>query len=402
MKTEDSIVEENERTPKKLILIGILILLLISAIVSVAYVEIRKSKSKTLEFINPTEKNFIKTKTVSGRVVPSHTETIYVDETKGSIQEILVKEGETITKGQKLFTYESSSVAAEIGQAEVNKKLAETSVSQSKEQITSLEEEIREAESTTTDTTDTTNSTDIAMNHLLQAELNSAKAELNAAELTVEKYSLQDEKLKAQLQSLTVSSNTAGVIQYLNQNVGQGFRVTGNQQKEIMQIASNEPFQIEGMLTETEKAKITLGQSITVRSKVVSNKKWKGKISEVSDYPIFKTSANKDNATQESIPYYSFKASVDSQESLYPGYNTTLDVVVISKQMLAVPNTSIKRSGNSTYVYVLTKGKIHKQKVAIGRKSGKWVAILKGIKKEDKIVEKPNWTVREGTKIDLK
>ncbi|MBT2730554.1 efflux RND transporter periplasmic adaptor subunit [Bacillus sp. ISL-75] len=424
METAKRIGIENEQVrisrQKKWILLGILVLLFISVMLSIAVIEVKKSKSKPLVLINPTEKNFTKTKTVSGRVVQSHAETIYLNAAKGSIQEIFVKEGETVTKGQKLFSYEGSTVAAELGQAEVNKKLAETSVTQMKEQITSLEQDIREAVSTTTpdttnttnttDTTDTTNTTDavdsanIATKAItiqsLQAELNKAKAELRTAELKVEKNTLQAEMLKAELETLTVISNTAGVISNLKQNVGQGFRAKENQQLAIMQIASNDPFQIEGKLTEVEKAKITSGQSITVTSKVVANKKWKGKIAEVSDYPTYKTTANKDKDTQqETIPYYSFKASLDSQKGLYPGYYTTLDVVVQSKQLLAVPETSIMGFGKSTYVYVQKKGKIQKQKVETGQNEGKWVAILTGLKEEDKLVENPSWIVRFGTSL---
>jgi HlyD family secretion protein len=421
METAKRIGIENEQVrtsrQKKWILFGILVLLFISVMLSIAVIEVKKSKSKPLVLINPTEKNFTKTKTVSGRVGQSHSETIYLNATKGSIQEIFVKVGETVTKGQKLFSYEGSTVAAELGQAEVNKKLAETSVTQMKEQITSLEQDIREAESTNTtdttnrtNTTNTTNTTDavdsanIATKAIaiqsLQAELNKAKAELRTAVLKVEKNTLQAEKLKAEIETLTVISNTAGVISNLNQNVGQGFRAKENQQLAIMQIASNDPFQIEGKLTEAEKAKISSGQSITVTSKVVANKKWKGKIAEVSDYPTYKTTAKKDkDIQQETIPYYSFKASIDSQKGLYPGYNTTLDVIVQSKQLLAVPETSIMGFGKSTYVYVQKKGKIQKQKVETGHNEGKWVAILKGLKEEDKLVENPSWIVRIGISL---
>ncbi|MGG3469763.1 efflux RND transporter periplasmic adaptor subunit [Neobacillus pocheonensis] len=420
METAKRIGVDNEhvRTPrkKKWMILGIFILLFMAVLSIIVVVEVKKSNAKPLVFISPIEKNFTKTKTVSGRVVQSHTETIYINATKGSIQEIFVKEGETVTPGQKLFSYEGSTVAADQGQAEANKKLAETSVTQLKEQITSLEQDIREAESTTTpditDTPDTTNTTDAVDTanqatkaitiQSLQAELNSAKAELRASELKVEKYTLEAEKLKAELETLTVSSLTAGVITNLNQNVGQGFQAKDNQQLAIMQIASNNPFQIEGKLTEAEKAKITPGQSITVTSKVVANKKWKGKISEVSDNPTYKTPANKGkDPQQEPIPSYTFKASLDSQKGLYPGYTTTLDVVVQSKELLAVPETSIKGFGKSTYVYVLKKGKLHEQKVETGQKQGKWVAILKGLKKEDKLGEDPSWIIRLGTKMNL-
>jgi HlyD family secretion protein len=236
----------------------------------------------------------------------------------------------------------------------------------------------------------------------LNAELTTVKADSRAAELKVEKYTLEAEKLKAELDSLIVSSNTAGVIVNLNKNVGQGFQAKENQQLAILEIASNDPFKIEGKLTEAEKAKITPGQPIIVSSNVVANKKWNGKITEVSDYPTYKAPVKKDKDSQnEPIPNYSFKASLDSQKGLYPGYSTTLDVVVQSKQFLAVPETSIIGIGKSTYVMVQKKGILHKQKVETGQKRGQWVAILKGLKGEDEVGVNPSWIVHLGTLINL-
>lgn len=415
METAKRIDEEKEQvkviTPrqKKFILMGIIVLLIVSVVLSVAVVEIKRSKSKTLQFISPTVKSFTKTETVSGRVVQSHTETIYVNPTKGSINEIFVKEGDTVTKGQKLFSYEDTTIAAEIGQAEVNKKLAETTVTQKNDQIASLEKDIQNAISALTSTTNANNTDKNATNttntpeiQSLQAQLNTAKEELNAAQLKVEQYTLEAEKLKAQKESLTVNSNNDGVVLNLNKSIGQGYKVTDKQQISIMQIASNEPFQIEGKLTEEEKAKVEPGQAIKVTSKVVADKNWNGSISEVSNYPMNDQFTNQDkNSKKEAIPYYSFRATLDSQENLYPGYETNLEVVVQSKDLLAIPETSVKGSGKSKYVYVLKKGTIYKQNVKTGQKQGKYIAILKGVKEGDKVGKNPSWTVRPGTKIDL-
>ncbi|MBM7655275.1 efflux RND transporter periplasmic adaptor subunit [Neobacillus cucumis] len=421
METAKRFGTENEqaRTPrqKKMILLGFLVLILIFVMLSLAIIEWNKRDLKKLVFMNPTEKTFIKTKTVSARVVQSHTETIYVNASKGSIQEIFVKEGETVSKGQQLFSYEGSALKAELGQAEINKQLAETSAKQLQEQITSLEQDLLEAESTTTpgtsdatNTTVTTNLTGVGDSDSiddksilsLKAELNTAKADSRAAELKVEKYTLEAEKLQAELDSLIVSSNTAGVIVNLNKNLGQGFQAKENQQLAIMEIVSNDPFEIEGKLTEAEKAKITPGQPITVTSNVVANKIWNGKITEVSDYPTYKAPVNKDkDSQQEPVPSYSFKASLDSQKGLYPGYSTTLDVVLQSKQLQAVPETSIITIGKSSYVFVQKKGILHKQKVETGQKRGHWVAILKGLKGEEKVGVNPSWIVHLGTLMNL-
>ena len=55
--------------------------------------------------------------------------------------------------------------------------------------------------------------------------------------------------------------------------------------------------------------------------------------------------------------------------------------------------------GKSTYVYIQKKGKIQKQKVETGQNEGKWVAILTGLKEEDKLEENPSWIVRFGTSL---
>jgi multidrug efflux pump subunit AcrA (membrane-fusion protein) len=52
--------------------------------------------------LNAVLKLLSNTKLIAGQIVPGKIETFYPDATKGKVKEIFVKEGQKITKGQKL------------------------------------------------------------------------------------------------------------------------------------------------------------------------------------------------------------------------------------------------------------------------------------------------------------
>ena len=65
-------------------------------------------------------------------------------------------------------------------------------------------------------------------------------------------------------------------------------------------------------------------------------------------------------ATQN-MSQYTYKASLDSQDGLSPGYHVSLQVNLENKKMIAVPSKSIVAKGDDAFVYVEDKGKLRKQ-----------------------------------------
>ena len=111
----------------------------------------------------------------------------------------------------------------------------------------------------------------------------------------------------------------------------------------ILQVASKDPFQIQGTLTELQKSQIQKDQTFTVTAKANNKKKWTGKITEVSEFP---TSAEMAQAggmgeATQNMSQYTYKASLDSQDGLSPGYHVSLQVNLENKKMVAVPTKSI-------------------------------------------------------------
>ncbi|MFD3446599.1 efflux RND transporter periplasmic adaptor subunit [Microbacteriaceae bacterium 4G12] len=386
-------IETVRPSKKKWIIIGVIALVIIVVAINVVAMQgKKKGAQQDLKFAEAKERTLHNTKLVSGRVMPGNIETLYPDATKGKVKEIFVKEGDEIEKGAKLFSYENAELTSQIKQAELQKKITSIKYDQEKEQVDSLKKEIQKMKDAGADATK------------LQDSLKEMELQQKSAELEMERGKLQMADLQKKQNDLIIYSSTNGVVQKVDKDAGQSQQPMG-QSKAIVQVASKDPFQIQGTLTELQKAQVAKDQTITVTSKAVPNKKWKGKIIEVSDYPTSAEAAqamSQDGQQAQTISYYSYKASLESQDGLAPGYHVSMQVDLSSKEMLAVPRSSIVEKGDSPFVYVVEGNKLHKTKVTTGMSDGDSIEILEGVKAGQKVVENPSSKVKDGMDVKAK
>lgn len=385
---------ETRRNPKKKwIILGVISFLLVVVAVNIFLLQSKKKdKVEDLQFAKVTERTLSNTKLISGKVVPGETEQVYVDPTKGKVKEIFVKEGQSIEAKTKLFSYENSELALQMKQADVEKKMTSLRFEQEKKKIASTKDEIQKAKATGA-------GADVI--GPLEAQLQELEFQHKSTELEIERNDLQMEELKKKQSELIVYSEHAGVVRSIDESSMQGNAMGA---KPFMQIASNEPYQIQGTLTELQKGQIRPDQPITVTAKAVANKTWKGKITEVSEYPAADEAGDAVAAGQQTqmISYYSYKAVLESQDELAPGYHVSLEVDLSSKKMMAVPRSSVVEKGNGVFVYVVEKGKVHKKEVTTGISDGEWMEITDGVKAGDKVVKNPSSKVTDGMEVDVR
>jgi HlyD family secretion protein len=384
---------------KKWIVISIVLLIVIIAAINITVIQSKKNNSvKDLNFASVTNKELSNTKLVSGRIVPGNIETIYQDPAKGTVKELFVKEGQEVTKGQKLFSYDNPELSIQIRQLEIDKKSTKIRYDQGNKKIVSLQNEIKKAK----DANSPKEVTDP-----LDAQLEDLQYQQQTTELEIEKNKLQEEDLQNKQKALTVYSSYGGIVQKVNKDAGQNTsQALGTQANPVVQIASKDPFIIQGTLTELQKSQLQPNQPITVTAKAFANKTWAGKITEISEYPTSDEAGQSALASagqqSQNISYYNFKAALDSQEGLSPGYHVSIQVNLSTKKMLAVPSNSIVDKGNSRFVYVVRNNKLHKQTVTTGIGDGNLTEILKGLKVGEKIVKNPSTNVYEGLEVKTK
>ncbi|OJE41635.1 efflux transporter periplasmic adaptor subunit [Bacillus proteolyticus] len=388
------------RTPnkkKKWIIVGVIVLIVIVAAVNIFVMQGKKkdtTKTDAVSFEKVTERKLNNTKLISGQVKPGNIESFYADPTKGKVKDIAVKEGQEVEKGTKLFSYDNEEINLQVKQAELDQKMADMRYDQGKKKIDSLKNEIKKAKDSGAgkEVTDP-----------MEEQVSELEMTQKTTDLEKEKGKLQKEELSKKQKELTIYSNFTGVVQKLDKDAAQSSsQALGGQGKAFLQVASKDPFQVQGTLTELQKSQIQKDQMFTVTAKANNKKKWTGKITEVSEFP---TSAEMAQATGEgtqNMSQYTYKASLDSQDGLSPGYHVSLQVNLENKTMIAVPSKSIVEKGDDAFVYIEEKGKLHKQNVKKGATDGDWTEIVEGAAVGQKVVKNPSDNVYDGMEVKEK
>ncbi|PGQ63902.1 efflux RND transporter periplasmic adaptor subunit [Bacillus thuringiensis] len=392
-------VHLKRKKQKRFIIIGSFLLISIVVFINI-YMMQGKKKSITntdaVSFEKVTERKLNNTKLVSGQVKPGNIESFYADSAKGKVKDIEVKEGQEVEKGTKLFSYDNEEINLQMKQAELDQKMADMRYDQGKKKIDSLKKEIKKVKDSGAgkEVTDP-----------MEEQVSELEIAQKTTDLEKEKGKLQKEELNKKQKELTIYSNFAGVVQKLDKDAAQSSsQALGGQGKAFLQVASKDPFQVQGTLTELQKSQIQKDQTFTVTAKANNKKKWTGKITEVSEFP---TSAEMGQAggvgeATQNMSQYTYKASLDSQDGLSPGYHVSLQVNLENKTMIAVPSKSIVEKDNEAFVYIEEKGKLRKQNVKKGATDGDWTEITEGVTVGQKVVKNPSDNVYDGMEVQRK
>ncbi|EJQ45324.1 Efflux transporter, RND family, MFP subunit [Bacillus mycoides] len=393
-------VPNTVRTPnkkKKWIIIGVIALIVIVAAVNIFVMQGKKkgtANTDAVSFEKVTERKLNNTKLISGQVKPGNIESFYADPTKGKVKDIAVKEGQEVEKGTKLFSYDNEEINLQMKQADLDQKMADMRYDQGKKKIDSLKKEIKKAK-------------DSGAGKEITDPMEEQVSELEMAQKTTdlekEKGKLQKEELSKKQKELTIYSNFTGVVQKLDKDAAQSSsQALGGQGKAFLQVASKDPFQVQGTLTELQKSQIQKDQTFTVTAKANNKKKWTGKITEVSEFPTSAEMAQAAGEGTQNMSQYTYKASLDSQDGLSPGYHVSLQVNLENKTMIAVPTKSIVEKGEDAFVYIEEKGKLRKQNVKKGATDGDWTEIVEGATVGQKVVKNPSDNVYDGMEVKEK
>ncbi|MFV5897456.1 efflux transporter periplasmic adaptor subunit, partial [Bacillus cereus] len=85
----------------------------------------------------------------------------------------------------------------------------------------------------------------------MDEQVNELEIGQKTIDLEKEKGKLQKEELSKKQKELTIYSNFAGVVQKLDKDAAQSSsQALGGQGKAFLQVASKDPFQVQGTLTE--------------------------------------------------------------------------------------------------------------------------------------------------------
>jgi len=92
----------------------------------------------------------------------------------------------------------------------------------------------------------------------------------------------------------------------------------------------------------------------------------------------------------------------NKDNALYPGmYGQARLPVLESRPVMTIPSSSLVFNADGTQVAVVKDGKVHFQKVAVGRDLGTQLEIIGGLSDDDVVVSNPGERLTDGVEVQV-
>lgn len=345
---------------------------------------------------------------LSGEVVANNSSKVKIDPSKGEVKEVFVKNGDTVTQGQPLFSYVTSQeltaqsaqydaqakangitaaqTSASIKWETYNRKLANLNTLKNKynsskdesllDQIKSAEDELAQALS----------DAKTADNEVTNAQIEAEKAQVTAQ--------TESDRMKYD----TVTADTAGTITSMNEDLPTQSKAK-KEEETFIEIMDKSKTLIKGSVSEFDREKLSVGQRVDVVDRKDPKKRWSGTVTQVGTLTTANTgNSNGENKQQENPNQgkYPYTVELDQGgEMPLVGSHSYVNVVENAPEAgKVVVNKAYTFSKNGkTYVWKVEGKKVKMKEVKTKKVSDRLVEITEGLTMKDTIS-----TPREGMK----
>ena len=352
--------------------------LIIAAIVALIFIGTfvflwLKSQPKEVvfnEFV-PQVTDVRKTTIITGKIEPRNEVNIK-PQISGIITELLKEPGQYVSQGEVIAKVKVIPDMGQLSSAEARVRLAEINLQQAKVDFDRVKQLFEKS--------------------LISADeydkkaqlLKQAQHEVAAAQDALQVVRDGVSKSNASASSTLVRSTVSGVILDIPVKVGNSVILsnTFNDGTTIASVANMSDLIFRGNIDETEVGQLVSGMPMKITVGALQDLKLDAALEYISPKATESNGANQ----------FEIKAAVRVAKgnNLRSGYSANAEIVLASAQnVLAIPESAIEFSGDSTFVYVVNEGKEKKEydrrHVVTGLSDGVNIEIKKGLSKTDKV-----------------
>jgi HlyD family secretion protein len=364
------------------------------------------------------------TVTASGKIYPE-TEVKISPEVSGEIIELRVQEGDSVQKGQLLARINAAIYNSMVTQAEATVQESRSRVMNSREMVAQAKAQYDQAQTNYVRNKKLYDDKVISAMEFEQSEsaYRSAKAAYEAARANVsgggygvKGASASLNQARENLRKTTIIAPTSGIISALNVKLGE--RVVGTAQMagtEILTIADLGRIEVRVDVSETDIAKVKLGDTTIVEADAYRNRKFTGVVSKisVSSKSSGMQQASTDQVTNYTVhililpsSYYDLMAQMPSKFPFKPGMSASVEIRTRREgNILSVPVNavttrdypdSLKKKNEGVddirqvvFVYDPKTKKAVLRDVKTGIQDNKYIQVLQGLKEGDEVITAP-------------
>ena len=342
----------------------------------------QKSQPKPVEYIEftPEMKDILKTTIITGKIEPRDEVTVK-PQISGIITVLYKEAGDMVNEGEVIAKVKVIPDMGQLSAAEARLRLADINAQQAQ--------------------VDYTREENLYRHNLVSAEdfdkarqaLKQAKEEVTAAQDALEVVRNGVSRSNADQSSTLIRSTISGIILDIPVKVGNTVVLTNtfNDGTTIATVADMNDLIFRGNIDETEVGSLVEGMPMKITIGALQDLKFEASLEYVSPKAVENNGANQ----------FEVKAAVKVAKggTIRSGYSANAEIVLDkATQVLAIPESAIEFSGDSTFVYVVrNNGKeksYERRSVTTGLSDGINIEIKKGLTAKE--------TVRGPQKIDDK
>lgn len=357
---------------KKFLKITLLVVLTAGIIGTFAFLWM-KSRPKVVvyETVNAEITDLQKTTVATGKVEP-RDEILIKPQISGIIDEVYKEAGQSIRKGEVIAKVKVIPELGQVNSAESRVRLAEINEKQAQTDFDRVEKLFKDKLISREDFEKS------------EVALKQARVEVQTAKDALEIIKEGITKNSASLSSTLIRSTIDGLILDVPVKAGNSVIMsnTFNDGTTIATVANMNDLIFKGKIDETEVGRIHEGMPVKLTIGALQNLTFDAKLEYISPKGVEENGANQ----------FEIKAAVSVPDSVQirSGYSANAEIVLQrAQQTLAVPESVIEFSGDSTFVYVMTDSvpeqKFQRKPVTAGMSDGIKIEIKSGVTAKDKI-----------------
>ncbi|TDL72802.1 efflux RND transporter periplasmic adaptor subunit [Rhodococcus qingshengii] len=372
---------------KTWIMISVIILVIIMISISV-YREVL-AKGPSVETTEMKEEEISSMLMIPGTVKFEEEQIIYASPEKGELKELLVVEGQEVTKGTVVARLQNPQLDLENEQNKLSIESANLKINQLNKQLKLL----KDKEKTLADQVGKEES-----KKQLDPEYEQLEMEKKLANLELKQTTLQKDMISKRQSELEITSTIDGIV--LSVNKPDSTSMETSMAKPIVHIGKLDAMVATGLLSEYDTLKVNIGQKVILRSDAVPDQEWQGEIMKISLLPEQNQTALQSGSQAVQYPV-TMKITGDSK-ALKPGFQIIMKIETDKKQANVLSIDALYDDGEQPYVFTVKDGKASKKNVKTGITSGAKIEILEGLSKEDEIIINEPDSIKDGMEVTVK
>lgn len=325
-------------------------------------------------------------------------------DTKTTVQEIPVKAGDKVSKGQIILVMDTSSLSVEASQKDLECKELRAKIINSESNIRLFQQAYDTAQKDYNNTKVLMESGAASLKELEQAGQKVTEAQENLvveqeANLPLLKAQLEQaevlyQKAQEKLQKATIHSPYDGTV--LNLAVKAGQEVENGTL--LAQIGNPAQLLIETGINEVDAALLKVGDQVEITNSALLKEPLLGSIETIA--PTAEVVATS-QGEQTQVKIRISVPATEGESPLKPGFNVNLKVILQQKeQALLVPLEAVIEGEGQKLVYVVGQdGIVSEKEVQTGLSNELFMEIVAGLQVGEKVILNPDGQIKDGVQV---